>query len=58
MTVEWESDREYRTEHPCPQCEQVRRLQAQSGVTWTWPATVAFIALLSFIAFIIWMVFG
>lgn len=47
-------------EEPCPRCEKVRQLQneAQVEVTWTWPATVAFIAVLLFISFLVWVFFG
>ena len=28
------------------------------GTQWTWPSTVAFVAVLGFLAFVIWMIFG
>ena len=43
---------------PCPQCEKVRQLKGRQEPTWTWPATVAFVAVLAFLAFVIWMIFG
>lgn len=36
--------------------ESTRETEVQ--VTWTWPATIAFLGLLAFIAFVLWLIFA
>lgn len=41
----------------CPYCERQSSLVPVEP-TWSWPATIAFIALLAFVGFNIWVFFG